>query len=341
LRAVPSLLACLVGAGALALALRLLHPLALQPLDVLQRAIVRPALLALALGVVALVMGIVGLVLLRRSHLHRAALLAVAAGVGITTGSAALVVGGFHATFAARGFGWDHVSVPAVPESVSDSPVLRGLVASSVVIVAPGADGDARDLAIGAGVIVRSDGRTAHALTCSHVAMPHVAVAARRDAATAPAVLVYFSDGRCVTGHVAWVGPPLLDVAVIETLLPNAPGAVTIATDTRAVGQGDSVWFVPNPLRHGWMPERGNVLRRDSLSTPDGVFSLLHTSLPVQPGDSGSGLFDTSGRLLGLNTWLRLGEDGHEGISLPSEVVSDMMGVIEARIRGPAQGAIP
>ena len=55
---------------------------------------------------------------------------------------------------------------------------------------------------------------------------------------------------------------------------------------------------------------------------------LAFTDLPVTFGDSGSGLYDARGHLVGLNTWTRIGGDGpSQGISLPSET---MRGLVDA-----------
>jgi S1-C subfamily serine protease len=72
-------------------------------------------------------------------------------------------------------------------------------------------------------------------------------------------------------------------------------------------------------------------VRRERHETPAGAFSLLFTDLPVQPGDSGSGLFDAFGRLIGLNTWTRVGPGGPQGISLPSDT---MRAIADAVDRG-------
>jgi hypothetical protein len=40
-------------------------------------------------------------------------------------------------------------------------------------------------------------------------------------------------------------------------------------------------------------------------------------------------LFDSEGRLIGLNTWAKAGEEGPVGISLPSEVMLALTDLIE------------
>ena len=87
----------------------------------------------------------------------------------------------------------------------------------------------------------------------------------------------------------------------------------------------------PNPYRNGWMVHDGQLLRRERHDTPAGVYELLYTDLPVIPGDSGSGLFDARGQLVGLNTWTRMRPgQAAEGISLPSDTMRALVDAIAA-----------
>ena len=69
------------------------------------------------------------------------------------------------------------------------------------------------------------------------------------------------------------------------------------------------------------------------LPTPSGagVFSLLFTDLPVQPGDRGGGLFDAFGRLIGPNTWTHVGPNGPEGISLSCNILRSIAAAVRER----------
>jgi S1-C subfamily serine protease len=101
-----------------------------------------------------------------------------------------------------------------------------------------------------------------------------------------------------------------------------------ISPDTESLQTDSPVTFVPNPLRDGWLVYDGRVQNRELHDTPAGPFSLLFTDLPVKPGDSGSGLYDSRGQLVGLNTWTRMGGgQAPQGISLPSEA---MRAIVEA-----------
>ena len=97
------------------------------------------------------------------------------------------------------------------------------------------------------------------------------------------------------------------------------------------------MFFVPNPYRDGWMVHRGAVLARREHETPAGRFSLLITDLPVVPGDSGSGLYDEQGRLVGVNTWRQKGIEGTRAISLPSDALQRVLD----RMRDLDEPAVP
>jgi S1-C subfamily serine protease len=103
---------------------------------------------------------------------------------------------------------------------------------------------------------------------------------------------------------------------------------VAIAPDSSEVRSATSVTFVPNPYRSGWKVLHGELLKRETHHTPAGTYDLLYTDLPVTFGDSGSGLFDAHGQLVGLNTWARFGDGAPKGISLPSETMREVVDAI-------------
>ena len=185
-------------------------------------------------------------------------------------------------------------------------------------------------MSLGSGAVIRSDSGAAFVVTCSHVAMPYASVAAFRDPRDAHPVWVYFSDGRHAEGHVVWTAEPPLDVAVVRVDIEDPPNPVPVRASADAAEQGFDVSFVPNPFRSGWTVHRGKVLKRESHRTPAGEYSLIYTSLPVQPGDSGTGLFDSLGRLVGLNTWTQIEEGGPRGISLPSNTMERIVEMMDA-----------
>ncbi len=127
-----------------------------------------------------------------------------------------------------------------------------------------------------------------------------------------------------------WAARPPLDVALIAVDIADPPPAVTVSRSAETVEEGTTVLFVPNPFRRGWLQHHGRVSGRRAHVTPAGRFSLVLTDLPLQPGDSGSGLFDSQNRLIGLNTWKMGSEDRTWlGISLPSDTMERITDLIE------------
>jgi S1-C subfamily serine protease len=294
---------------------------------------------ATLIGLATVVAGVVALIRTRRNRHFRRVPILVSHLLAIVVGVSALVVGGFQ-WIGSGGFGGQYTSMPARTPSAVASPVERVLDAT-VVVLAPGGDGDARSLAMGTGSVVARDDRRAWIVTCSHVAMPYVAVGTFRHARDAQPVWVQLSDGREGQGHVRWAAPPPLDVALLEVPIAHAPEPVPIAADASAMQPSSPVTFVPNPYRRGWLVHHGTLIRREAHKTPAGAYDLLYTDLPVTYGDSGSGLFDARGQLVGLNTWTRVGDGASQGISLPSETMRSLVEAIHDNRLDQLDDAVP
>lgn len=282
---------------------------------------------ATGFGLLALVVGIAGAIRLRRRRQFRQVAFVAGHAVPIIVGAAAFALGVFH-WWSFRGLSAEYVSMPARPQldiTASEERILN----ATVVVVAPDGDGDARMPALGTGAVVAADDHRAWIVTCSHVAMPYAAVGSIRHAARAHPVWVQLADGREGKARVRWAAPPPLDVVLIELPIEHPPEPVTIAPDASAMEPKASVTFVPLPYRSGWKVVHGELLHRETHRTPAGTYDLLYTSLPVTFGDSGSGLFDARGQLVGINTWTRLGPEASQGISLPSETMRALVAAIE------------
>lgn len=280
-------------------------------------------------GLGALVLGIVLLARLRRRRHHRRIAFILGHSAAVVAGASALVLGGLQWSFGSGGFGGQYTTMPA-RESMPVSASVQRILDATVVVLATDASGDARSAALGTGAIIAADAQRAWIVTCSHVAMPYAAVGAYRRAKDARPVWIQLSDGREGRATVRWTAPPPLDIAVVELPIENPPAPVQISADPDPLAEGSAVLFVPNPYRNGWLVHHGELVRREPHDTPAGTYDLLYTDLPVVPGDSGSGLFDARGQLVGLNTWTRTGAGGAaEGISLPSEAMRELVRAIE------------
>lgn len=279
---------------------------------------------ATGVGIVAVLFGALALRRMKRRRFFRWVPGLVGHGLAVVSGATALVLGAL-AALSLRTSDWSFTSMPERPRL--DVPIqIERILDATVVVLAPDASGDGKKLAIGSGAIIATDEHRAWIVTNSHVAMPYADVAAFRDARKAQPVWVQLSDGRGGRAAVRWTAKPPLDIALVELPIEDAPAPVRINIAGSELPVGASVVFVPNPYRSGWKVHHGQLLRRATHHTPAGDYDLLHTDLPVIPGDSGSGLFDAHGELVGLNTWAH-------GISLPATAMRELLDVIQSTTR--------
>ena len=331
----PGLLALGVGIGASFFVRELFSARALGPLEPLVAELQRTSLMSAGLGVVALAVGIASTLAQKKGSLFRNATLLIVNLSAVLVGAFTMLVGAFQwgNWGGASGAGWAHMAMPPLAGALSTTQAItaqeKSIMSATTVLVAPDGNGDARGMSLGSGAVIRSDSGAAFVVTCSHVAMPYASVAAFRDPKDAHPVWVYFSDGRHAEGRVVWTAEPPLDVAVVRVDIEDPPNPVPVRASADAAEQGFDVSFVPNPFRSGWTVHHGKVLKRESHRTPAGDYSLIYTSLPVQPGDSGTGLFDSLGRLVGLNTWTQIEEGGPKGISLPSNTMERIVEMMD------------
>ena len=326
----PALGALALSAAGAVGARRLFAPQEVGPLAPLVDGLRQGAWTSMAFGFGAVAVAVAGLVWMRRRRTGRRLPLLAGHTVALVAG-ATLAVLGLLALSSLGGTGFESFAVPPFDPEVPRDEAVRRVMQATVVIVAPDEQGDARLPAIGTGTVIASEDDRAFVVTCSHVAMPYASASALRTPGDAWPVWVELSDGRGAKSNVLWFAPPPIDLAIVEVPIADAPAPVPIASDTSRLGEHARVQYVPLPLRQGWLVHRGEVLRREPHATSAGTFALVFTDLPVQPGDSGSALLDARGELVGLNTWNRSTESGTQGISLPSEVMRE---IVDALRRG-------
>jgi serine protease Do len=66
---------------------------------------------------------------------------------------------------------------------------------------------------------------------------------------------------------------------------------------------GDTVFAIGSPHRLGWTHTQGVVSQLRLQPTDGPAVHVIQTQTALNPGNSGGGLFDQQGRLVGINTW--------------------------------------
>jgi S1-C subfamily serine protease len=136
---------------------------------------------------------------------------------------------------------------------------------------------------------------------------------------------------------------PAHDVAVIQ--LQNASGLATISPgDSSSVSVGENVAGVGNALGRGGSPSVANgdvtgLNRSITANDPDGtserLTGMIQTNAHIQPGDSGGGLINANGQVIGMitagtDTQTTSASQQSVGFAIPITTALDVVNQIQA-----------
>ena len=309
-----------LGVGAVVDLVRLWGPQELSGIATILTTLGTRAMRITIMGAVAMVLGTVLLVVLKRSRLYRSYFPLVLALAAVPCGVAGTLAGGFYWLNTAA-YPFKHASMPPIPKKILDDGYRAPIARAMVVVFAPDPGGDILKSGLGSGTVVSRKGDKVGVLTCSHVALPDQTPAAFRTADPSRVLYLTFSDGRQAKATIIWTAPPPVDLAMLEADLPGAPAPVVVSRSADSLKEKAEVTFSAHPYRHGWRFHKGKILKRRVHNTPAGRFSLIISDLPAEHGDSGSGMYDARGRLVGVITWKSTEDGAPRGISLPSDAL--------------------
>jgi S1-C subfamily serine protease len=210
----------------------------------------------------------------------------------------------------------DLASIAAMPE-----PIQRAMRANVVVMAS---SGWGMDQALGSGVIVKVDSATskAYILTNRHVIDPDFRGSFSGDAIPKNAniqVEMLGQSPRKATIH--WIAPHGVDAALISTDILTDEAVATKWKKGIKPQIGSDIFGVGNPQELTWTQTKGSVSQIRKQKSQGHEFSLIQTDVPISCGNSGGGLYDQQGYLLGINTWTmdkRVAEGLSFAISLDS-----------------------
>jgi serine peptidase DegS len=171
---------------------------------------------------------------------------------------------------------------------------------------------------LGSGVIVDESG---HIVTNHHVI------------ANADSIRVQLADGRVADAHIVGRDPDT-DLAVLKIDLTPLPVATFGRSDQLKVG--DVVLAIGNPIGLSQTVTHGIVsaTSRQQLGIAP-LEDFIQTDAPINFGNSGGALVDSSGALIGINTAIVAKNLGVEGIgfAIPVNMVRGVLGDIIAHGR--------
>ena len=178
------------------------------------------------------------------------------------------------------------------PPQAGENDLLQRLHSATVVIQAHDPNINRYRSAKREGVIIATESGHTFILTVPFLD-------GKGNAIRPPDVWVNLSDGRTLSGRFVWAQSNPLPLAIVDVETDKSPGQVSFHPTAEAFIPGQSVFVVPNPLQ-GWSLQKGTILSRASQRTRLGWATIVKTNLALSPADSGSVMYDESGRLLGF-----------------------------------------
>jgi putative serine protease PepD len=203
----------------------------------------------------------------------------------------------------------------AVTESDSLAPVVAKVSPSIVTVLIDGA----RSSALGSGVVLSADGLI---LTNNHVI------------SSGGTVSVRLGDGRTLPANVV-AADSTHDLALVRATGASGLTPATFGTDA-SVAVGDTVLAFGAPLGLEGTVTSGIVsaLNREVGTGTEQLTGLLQTDAPINEGNSGGALVDTSGNVIGINVAIATADDqstGNVGVgfAIPAGTVATVVRQLE------------
>jgi putative serine protease PepD len=209
-------------------------------------------------------------------------------------------------------------STATVTEGDNLAAIVSKVQPSVVTVIVDGA----RSSSLGSGVVIGSDGLI---LTNNHVI------------ATTGTVSVQLSSGRTVPAKVV-ATDPTHDLALVQATGLSGLTPVTFGTDD-SVAVGDTVLAFGAPLGLENTVTSGIVSALDrSVNTGSEKLSgLLQTDAPINEGNSGGALVDTSGHVIGINVAIATASESDSGsigvgFAIPADTVASVVNQLKSQI---------
>jgi S1-C subfamily serine protease len=211
-------------------------------------------------------------------------------------------------------------------------PHLNRAMRATVLITTPGKG--FRGGAIGSGCILNLKDRKVLLVTNRHVVDLNFSGNANQavNPEQLPPVEVHFVLGPAAEGTVVWLAPNGIDLALVRVEGDVSEARTAQWESNRPVHVGDQVFAIGSPHQLGWTHTQGAVSQLLRQHTGGPVVRVIQTQTPLNPGNSGGGLFDHEGFLVGINTWTndkRVSEGLGFAISLATLAELDPPGLVK------------
>jgi len=209
----------------------------------------------------------------------------------------------------------DLASIEELPDHLS-----RAMRANVIVV----SDGGIASQGMGSGVILKLQDGVAWIVTNRHVIDHNYSdntQTAEVDLKSLSDVSIQTVSQLAVPAKIEWVAPHGVDLAILTTRLNPEEVAAAHWDANQPPHIGDDVFAIGNPHGLGWTHSSGQISQIRRRQRGRFVYKVLQSTAALNPGNSGGGLYDEEGRLIGINTLTgdkRVAEGLGFSISLPT-----------------------
>jgi S1-C subfamily serine protease len=159
---------------------------------------------------------------------------------------------------------------------------------------------------LGSGVILKLVDNEAIILTNRHVIDPDFAADAPQAKNADPGnnpVLIQMVDRFAQPGRVVWIAPDGVDLALVRVVSTSRETRATKWKMGRSLAVGEAVFAIGNPHGLGWTHTQGTISQFRIHENGPRKLRIIQTQTSINAGNSGGGLYDKGGYLIGINTW--------------------------------------
>jgi len=176
----------------------------------------------------------------------------------------------------------------------------------------------------GSGVVIQASADRVFVLTNRHVVGGSAGVLDQADAGD---IQVTFADSSQTPARLEWQAPEGVDIVVLSCDAVQGAFETAVVRASPALTVGESVFAIGNPLGLGWSYSRGAISAVRRYGSEHRLLRMIQAQLPLNPGNSGGGLYDEAGVLIGINT-LTTAKSTSEGIGF-AIAIFDLIPLLE------------
>jgi S1-C subfamily serine protease len=185
----------------------------------------------------------------------------------------------------------------------------RGMRANTVIT---SSSGMFSSFGVGSGIIVRRSETEVYILTNRHVV---------EMGGEDGRLRVLFYNGEESDAELEWMAPGEIDLAIVKCEALTLAEDITVQVAAAPPGQGDHVFAVGNPMALYWSYTEGVISAVREQEHDGHEVKVYQTQTPINQGNSGGGLYNMNGELVGINTWTQ-DKSQAEGLSFAISALS-------------------